>query len=211
MPITLSPLTLSDIPSASTIHATTLTNDPIELASNTLISTADKTASRIHEWKLALQNPFVRLIKATDTDTNTLIGAAGFLTHEVGGLQWTSATRNAGVGSVEKGIDARLAEAREGVLMGDYDLWHLYLAFVSPSSSSIQSTSETLSQLVSWGLSQADAQDKRIYVQATAWEKSVYESLVFKTKTVVKLPVDVPEGESEDECLRFLMLRPAQN
>jgi hypothetical protein len=39
----------------------------------------------------------------------------------------------------------------------------------------------------------------------------VYESLGFKTKTVVKLPVDVPEGESEGEYLRFLMLRPVQN
>jgi hypothetical protein len=29
------------------------------------------------------------------------------------------------VGSVEKEIDARLAEAREGVLMGDYDLWRM--------------------------------------------------------------------------------------
>lgn len=57
------------------------------------------------------------------THHGNLIGAAGFLTHETLGLQWTSPERKAWAGSAEKELEERLEEAREEVLHGDYDLW----------------------------------------------------------------------------------------
>lgn len=122
MPISLSPFTIPDIPTAIILHSNATTNDPVELATHTLLSSSEKTAARTHEWALALQNPFTKTIKAT-TSEGTLIGAAGFLTHEVDGRQWSTASRREGAGSVEKEIDDRLSQARGEVLGGGCDVW----------------------------------------------------------------------------------------
>lgn len=53
--------------------------------------------------------------------------------------------------------------------------------------------------MITWGLEQADDAEKRVYVQASASEKAVYEALGFQMKSVVPLP----EGQ------RYLMLRRA--
>lgn len=71
----------------------------------------------------------------------------------------------------------------------------IYLSFLAPAH---QETS-AWSDMISWGLEQADEAEKRVYVQASAPEKAMYEKLGFKTKTVVTLP----EGD------RYLMLRRA--
>lgn len=132
MAVTLEPFTEADIPSAIRVHAKAMANDPVERATSELLSDSEKNESRTHEWTLALQNPFAKMIKATDGD---LIGAAGFLTHEVGGLQWTTASRKEGAGSIEKEIDDRLSQAREEVLNGDYDLWRRFLSIFHSSQS----------------------------------------------------------------------------
>ena len=64
-----------------------------------------------------------------------LIGAAGFLTHEVNGLQWTAPERKASAGTVEKEVNEELAEARDEVLQGDYDLWRAS-RYLEPSATS---------------------------------------------------------------------------
>lgn len=112
MLITLEPFTIFDIPAAIAVHSS-ITND-----------SAAAREAREQEWHLALQNPYARIVKATLN--GTLIGAAGFLTHETNGLQWTSPERKAWVGSTEKELEERLEEAREEVLHGDYDLWRKY-------------------------------------------------------------------------------------
>jgi hypothetical protein len=53
--------------------------------------------------------------------------------------------------------------------------------------------------MITWGLELADEAEKRVYVQASASEKAMYEKLGFRMKTVVPLP----EGD------RYLMLRRA--
>lgn len=53
--------------------------------------------------------------------------------------------------------------------------------------------------MITWGLEQADDVEKRVYVQASASEKVMYEKLGFQMKTVMPLP----EGD------RYLMLRRA--
>ncbi|XPS79379.1 hypothetical protein M3J07_011381 [Ascochyta lentis] len=203
MAVTLELFTEADIPSAITAYATATANDPIERTTSVHLSDAEKKESRTNEWTLALQNPFARIIKATEG--GTLIGAAGFLTHEVCGLQWTAPSRKGGTGSVEKEIDDRLAQAREEVLKTDYDVWHIYLAFLAPSH---QHTS-AWRDMISWGLLQADEVGKRVYIQASPADKAVYEELGFEVKKAVRLLTDT-EGESKSDYLRYLMLRPAK-
>jgi hypothetical protein len=110
MTIKLEPFTPSDIPSAIALHST-ITNEPASEA-------------REYEWQLAVVNPHAKIVKATFD--GQLVGAAGFLTHETLGLQWTSPERKAWAGSAEKELEERLEEAREEVLHGDYDLWCVY-------------------------------------------------------------------------------------
>lgn len=81
---------------------------------------------REYEWQLAIVNPHAKIVKASLN--GELIGAAGFLTHETLGLQWTSPERRAWEGSAEKELEERLEEAREEVLHGDYDLWRRFSA-----------------------------------------------------------------------------------
>ncbi|KAJ4361544.1 hypothetical protein N0V95_001796 [Ascochyta clinopodiicola] len=187
MTITLEPFVEADIPSAIAIHATATAIDPFEITPSADPSDADH---RIQEWTLALQNPFTRIVKATEG--GVLIGAAGFLTHEVCGLQWTAPSRKEGTGSIEKEIDDRLVHARDEVLKGDYDIWHIYLAFVAPSH---QHTSAG-QDMLSWGLSQVDEVGKRVYVQASPADKAMYDRLGFEVKKVVKLPVDAAGRET---------------
>lgn len=123
MPTTLEPFTSLDIPSAIAVHSSSLANNPIEYGPTSLLSPEQVKESQTHEWTLALSNPFARIVKASSD--GTLIGAAGFLTHEVGGLQWTSAERQTSAESVDKEIDGRLAEARDEVLKGDYNVWRM--------------------------------------------------------------------------------------
>lgn len=109
MAITLSPFSQADIPAAIAVHSS-INNDSAE------------AQSRLEqEWNLALVNPYAKVVKATLN--GDFIGAAGFLTHETNGLQWTSPERKAWAGSAEKQLEDRVEDAREDVLHGDYDLW----------------------------------------------------------------------------------------
>jgi hypothetical protein len=107
MAVKLEPFTPPDIPAAIALHSS-VTAEPASEA-------------REYEWQLAVVNPHAKIVKATYD--GKLIGAAGFLTHETLGLQWTSPERRAWAGSAEKELEDRLEEAREDVLHGDYDLW----------------------------------------------------------------------------------------
>lgn len=107
MAIKLEPFTSADIPSAIALHAS-ITREPASEAQE-------------YEWLLAVVNPHAKIVKATID--GKLLGAAGFLTHETLGLQWTSPERKAWAGSAEKELEERLEGAREEVLHGDYDLW----------------------------------------------------------------------------------------
>ena len=71
----------------------------------------------------------------------------------------------------------------------------IYLSFMDPE---YQNTS-AWSDMITWGLEQADEAEKRVFVQASASEKAGYEKLGFQMKTVVPLS----EGD------RYLMLRRA--
>ncbi|KAJ4411112.1 hypothetical protein N0V91_001485 [Didymella pomorum] len=51
----------------------------------------------------SLVNPHAKIVKATLE--GKLVGAAGFLTHEALGLQWTSLERKAWAGSAEKELE----------------------------------------------------------------------------------------------------------
>lgn len=110
MAIKLEPFTPADIPSAIALHSS--------------ITNAPASEAREHEWQLAIVNPHAKIVKATLD--GKLIGAAGFLTHETLGLQWTSPERKAWAGSAEKELEDRLEDAREEVLHGDYDLWRMF-------------------------------------------------------------------------------------
>lgn len=110
MAVKLEPFTAADIPTAIALHSS-ITNEPASEA-------------REYEWRLAVVNPHAKIVKATLN--GKLIGAAGFLTHETLGLQWTSPERKAWAGSAEKELEERLKEAREEVLHGDYDLWRKF-------------------------------------------------------------------------------------
>lgn len=123
MTVTLEPFTAADIPSAINVHTSSLAET----------TSQGQKDLRTEEWNLALENPFAKIVKATEGDR--LIGAAGFLTHEVNGLQWTAPERKASAGTVEKEVNEELAEAREEVLQGDYDLWRAS-RYLEPSATS---------------------------------------------------------------------------
>jgi len=110
MAVKLEPFTPADIPTAIALHSS-ITNEPASEA-------------REYEWQLAVVNPHAKIVKATLNEK--LIGAAGFLTHETLGLQWTSPERKAWAGSAEKELEERLEQAREELLHGDYDLWRKF-------------------------------------------------------------------------------------
>jgi len=71
----------------------------------------------------------------------------------------------------------------------------IYLSFMAPK----HRNTAAWSNMITWGLDQADEAEKRVYVQASASEKAMYENLGFQIKTIVPLP----EGD------RYLMLRRA--
>lgn len=71
----------------------------------------------------------------------------------------------------------------------------IYLSFLAREHHDTSAWSD----MITWGLKLADVAEKRVYTQAGAFEKAMYEGLGFQTKTVVPLP----EGD------RYLMLRRA--
>ncbi|KZM23061.1 uncharacterized protein EKO05_0008217 [Ascochyta rabiei] len=204
MTFTLSPFVEADIPPAIAAHATATADESLQRTTSAHLSDSEKNDYRLQEWTLALQNPFARIVKATER--GTLIGAAGFLTHKVCGLQWTAPSRKEETGSIEKEIDDRLAQSRDELLQGDYDIWHIYLVFLAPS----HEHASVWRDMISWGLSQADEAGKRVYVQASSADKATYEELGFQVKKAVRLPVDTARRESAGECVRYLMLRPTK-
>jgi hypothetical protein len=123
MVVTLEPFTAADSPSAMDVHASSLAENPSQ----------EQKDQCSQEWTLAPDNPFAETIKAMGSGNLTC--AAGFLTHEVGGLQWSATERKESAGSVEKEIAERLAEAREEVSKDSYDLWRtcFFLYLLSPA------------------------------------------------------------------------------
>lgn len=71
----------------------------------------------------------------------------------------------------------------------------IYLSFLAPEYRNTSAWSD----MIAWGLERADEVEKRVYVQASASEKAMYEKLGSQMKTVVPLS----EGD------RYLMLRRA--
>ena len=96
MTIKVESFTPSDIPAAISLHAS--------------ITHAPASEAREYEWQLAVVNPHAKIVKAA-LDGN-LIGAAGFLTPETLGLQWTSPEPQ-GVGG-QRGKRARVRSATGG-------------------------------------------------------------------------------------------------
>lgn len=71
----------------------------------------------------------------------------------------------------------------------------VYLSFLAPEYWNTSAWSD----MIEWGLQQADEAGKRVYVQASASERAMYAKLGFRVKTAVPLF----DGD------RYLMLRRA--
>ncbi|KAF2133948.1 acyl-CoA N-acyltransferase [Dothidotthia symphoricarpi CBS 119687] len=158
----------------------------------------EERTMRAASFEQACTMSITRLVKAVDMSASgKIVGAAGFFV--AGGLQWMMSTPPDGD---RTDFSAVVAEEREKVLRGDYNMWELAQLFVHPN----YQRHGIGKQLVEWGLQQADAEGLPVYVEGSAAGKGLYERVGFTSVKAVSLPR--ADGEVYK---RYIMIRPARD
>ncbi|ORY12158.1 acyl-CoA N-acyltransferase [Clohesyomyces aquaticus] len=199
--IKLLPFTHEDALPAAHMYARAFSTDVLQ---NAMFppspSTSDHDVTQELHWRTsiyqrALQLPTLHHVKAVDSTTGQLIGAAGYF--GPGGLQWQvpadadDALPENCNRDVRDTVTAVMREKRESVLKGDYNVWELSQAFVDPS----YQRRGVGRLLLEWGIQLADSAGYPLYLEGTPSGKLLYEQFGFEIKAEAEFPEIIEDGE----------------